>query len=102
MQKFALRVIIKHWTYSYEELLSLTTLLTLNKELIFETPGAVSIVNDFCFSPHGIVTFRGPTHYNIHSSYPLSLAQSFARSRLITQQLFEEKAISMNWQKALS
>ena len=35
VQKFVLRVIIKHWAHSYEELLSLSTLPTLEKRRLY-------------------------------------------------------------------
>ena len=38
------------------------------------------IVNDLCFFPHGLVTFRDTTRHNLCSSRSLSLAQHFART----------------------
>ena len=81
VQKFALRVITKLWAHSYEELLSLTALPTLEKRRLFlRLQFLYKIVNDLCFFPHGLVTFRDTTRHNLCSSHSLSLAQPFART----------------------
>ena len=79
VQNFALRVITKHWTHSYEELLSLTTLPTLEKGLYLRLQFLYKIVK-ILFFPHGLVTFRGPTRHNRRSSHPVPLEQPFART----------------------
>ena len=48
VQNFALRVITKHWTHSYEELLSLTTLPTLEKGLYLRLQFYTRL-SKFCF-----------------------------------------------------
>ena len=80
VQTFALRVITKHWAHSYEELLSLTTLPTLEKRRLYlRLQFLYKIVKDLFFL-NGLVTFRGPTHHNFRSFHPLSLEQPFART----------------------
>ena len=81
MQKFALRVITKLWPHRYEELLSFNALQTLEKRRLFlRLQFLYKIVNDLCFFPHGLVTFRDTARHNLHSSHSLSLAQPFART----------------------
>ena len=72
----------RNWTASYQELLTLTELPTLERRrLELKLCHLFKIVQNLCFFPHGLVTTREYSPYNTRTpSHSLILNQTFAHT----------------------
>ena len=81
VQKFACRMATHNWTSSYQELLSLTDLPTLERRRIeLQLSHLFKVVHNLCYFPEGLVTVRECSHYNIRTTHSLTLNQPFAHT----------------------
>ena len=74
VQKFACRMAAHNWTSSYQELLSLTNLSTLERRRIeLQLSRLFKIVHNLYYFPKELVTVRECSHYNTRTILTLSL-----------------------------
>ena len=89
VQKFACRMATHNWTSSYQELLSLTDLPTLERRRIeLQLSHLFKIVHNLCYFPERLVIDRECSHYNTCTTHYLTLHQPFAHIPIIISILF--------------
>ena len=81
VQRFACKMVTHCWSSSYEELLALTNLPTLEKRrLHLKLSHLYKIVHHQSFFPDEIVLFREHLQYNSQSVHALTLQQPIAHT----------------------
>ena len=81
LESVARRMATHNWTSSYQELLSLTDLPTLERKRIeLQLSHLFKIVHNLCYFPEGLVTVRECSHYNTRTTHSLTLHQPFAHT----------------------
>jgi hypothetical protein len=84
VQYFACKMATKCWDSSYEHLLELMDLPTLEQRRVHLKLGLMyKIIYNLCYFPPGIFSFKNYSHYTTRNSsamHPLSLEQHFAHT----------------------
>jgi len=94
VQKFALRVCCKQWDTAYSELLSWSSVPSLeNRQLYLKLYHLFKIVNNICYFPPGIVV---PNTSLSHSSRSVLLQQHFCRTTSFRQSFVPDSVHTWN------